>query len=79
MTAYKGPYFFFLLISFELTLCMSMIFRTIASASRTLSQALVPAALLILGLVIYTGFVIPTRDMLGWSRWLNYLGALRIR
>lgn len=55
---------------------MSMVFRTIASASRTLSQALAPAALLILGLVIYTGFAIPVRNMLGWSRWLNYLDPI---
>lgn len=60
-------------VSFILTLTMSMFFRTIASASRTLSQALAPAALIILALVIYTGFAIPVRNMLGWSRWLNYL------
>lgn len=55
---------------------MSHIFRTIAATSRTLSQALAPAAVLILALVIYTGFVIPTRDMLGWSRWMNYLDPI---
>ncbi|ORY61070.1 putative ABC transporter [Leucosporidium creatinivorum] len=71
-----GPFFFFTLTSFLLTLAMSMIFRTIASASRTLSQALAPAAVLILALVIYTGFVIPTRNMLGWSRWMNYLDPI---
>ncbi|KAK4052513.1 Multidrug resistance protein [Microbotryomycetes sp. JL201] len=71
-----GHFFFFLLISFTLTLCMSMIFRTIGSASRTLSQALVPAAVLILGLVIYTGFAIPTRNMLGWARWMNYINPI---
>ncbi|KAK4951129.1 Multidrug resistance protein, partial [Elasticomyces elasticus] len=68
-----GPFFFFLLISFFLTMTMSMLFRTIASVSRTLSQALAPAAILILAIVIYTGFTIPTRYMLGWSRWINYL------
>ena len=68
-----GAFFFFLLFSFILTLVMSMLFRTIASVSRTLSQALAPAAILILAIVIYTGFAIPTRDMLGWSRWINYL------
>lgn len=68
-----GPFFFFLLISFVLTLTMSMIFRTIASVSRTLSQALAPAAIFILAMVIYTGFVLPTDYMLGWSRWINYL------
>ncbi|KAI9708054.1 MAG: hypothetical protein M1820_004258 [Bogoriella megaspora] len=71
-----GPYFFFLLTSFTLTLTMSMFFRLIASVSRTLSQAMAPAAILILALVIYTGFVIPTRYMLGWSRWINYLDPI---
>lgn len=71
-----GPFFFFVLISFFLTLVMSMIFRTIASVSRTMSQAMTPAAILILALVIYTGFVIPTRYMLGWSRWINYLDPI---
>ncbi|KAH0409307.1 putative ABC multidrug transporter, partial [Aureobasidium melanogenum] len=52
---------------------MSMLFRTIASVSRTLSQAMAPAAILILAIVIFTGFTIPTRYMLGWSRWINYL------
>ncbi|KAF2841982.1 pleiotropic drug resistance protein, ABC superfamily [Patellaria atrata CBS 101060] len=71
-----GPFFFFLLISFFLTLAMSMLFRTIASVSRSLAQALAPAAILILAIVIYTGFVIPTRYMLGWARWINYLDVV---
>jgi len=71
-----GPFFFFLLISFFTVLCMSMIFRTIASSSRTLSQAMVPAAVIILALVIFTGFVIPIDYMLGWCRWINYIDPL---
>jgi ATP-binding cassette subfamily G (WHITE) protein 2 (PDR) len=71
-----GPFFFFLLFSFLTTMVMSMIFRTIGSASRTLFQALVPAAVLILDLVIFTGFVIPKRYMLGWCKWLNYIDPL---
>lgn len=68
-----GPFFFFLLISFTLTMVMSMLFRTIASVSRTLSQAMAPAAILILAIVIFTGFVVPTNYMLGWCRWINYI------
>ncbi|KPI34782.1 ABC transporter CDR4 [Cyphellophora attinorum] len=68
-----AAFFFFLLISFFLTLVMSMLFRTIGSVSRTLSQALAPAAVMILAIVIYTGFAIPTTYMLGWSRWINYI------
>ena len=36
-----------------------MIFRTIASASRTFIQAMTPTTVLMLALVIYTGFAIP--------------------
>jgi len=68
-----GAYFFFLFMSFILTLTMSMLFRTIASVSRTLSQAMAPAAIIILAIVIFTGFVVPTRYMLGWCRWINYI------
>jgi ABC-type multidrug transport system permease subunit/ABC-type multidrug transport system ATPase subunit len=71
-----GAFFYFLLISFFTVLTMSMMFRTIASMSRTLSQAMVPAAVIILILVIFTGFAIPINYMLGWCRWLNYLDPL---
>ena len=68
-----GNFFFFVLISFMLTMVMSMLFRTIASVSRTLSQAMAPAAVLILAIVIYTGFALPVPNMRGWARWINYL------
>lgn len=38
---------------------MSMIFRSIGALSKTLAQAMAPAAILILALVIYTGFAVP--------------------
>ncbi|KAK5110105.1 hypothetical protein LTR62_006239 [Meristemomyces frigidus] len=68
-----GAFFFFLLISFLTTLAMSMLFRTIASVSRTLSQAMAPAAIIILAIVMFTGFAIPVSYMLGWCRWINYI------
>ncbi|ODN86312.1 ATP-binding cassette, subfamily G (WHITE), member 2, PDR [Cryptococcus wingfieldii CBS 7118] len=71
-----GAFFFFMLISFALTMVMSMLFRSIASLSRSLSQALAPAALLILALVIYTGFAINVSNMRGWARWINYLDPI---
>ncbi|KAH7137782.1 ABC-2 type transporter-domain-containing protein [Dactylonectria macrodidyma] len=71
-----GAFFFFLLISFFTVLNMSMIFRTIASLSRSLAGAMVPAAILILALIMFTGFVIPIDYMLGWSRWINYINPL---
>ncbi|CZR65741.1 probable multidrug resistance protein CDR1 [Phialocephala subalpina] len=71
-----GPFFFFLLVSFIVTLVMSMMFRTIASVTRTLEQALAPSALIITALVIYTGFAIPTTYMVGWARWINFINPV---
>ncbi|KAL4924926.1 ABC-2 type transporter-domain-containing protein [Aspergillus undulatus] len=71
-----GAFFTFWIFSVVTTFTMSMIFRTFAATSRSLSQALVPAAIIMLGMVIYTGFTIPTRNMLGWSRWMNYINPI---
>jgi ATP-binding cassette, subfamily G (WHITE), member 2, PDR len=71
-----GPFFFFVFVSFILTLTMSMLFRTIASVSRTLSQAMAPAAIIILAIVTFTGFAIPVNYMLGWCRWINYIDPI---
>ena len=71
-----GAFFFFLLISFSITLAMSMIFRTIGASSRTLAQALAPAAIILLALMIYTGFVVPIRSMGVWFRWINYIDPI---
>uniref|UniRef100_A0A8H7K3G5 ABC transporter domain-containing protein n=1 Tax=Bionectria ochroleuca TaxID=29856 RepID=A0A8H7K3G5_BIOOC len=71
-----GAFFFFWLISFANVLVMSMIFRTIGSVARSLFQALVPAGILMLTLTIFTCFVIPTRHMLKWCRWINYIDPL---
>lgn len=32
-----------------------------------------PAAVVILALIIYTGFAIPITNMHPWFRWINYL------
>ena len=71
-----GAFFFFLLTSFLMVLVMSSLFRTIASISRTLAQALAPVTIFVLALVIYSGFVIPVEYMHGWARWINYLDPI---
>jgi ATP-binding cassette subfamily G (WHITE) protein 2 (PDR) len=68
-----GAFFTFYLFSFTCVLAMSMIFRTIGALSRSLAQAMAPVAVIILALVIYTGFAVPIRDMHPWFRWINYL------
>ena len=69
-------FFFFLLISFTITLVMSMLFRTVGSITRSLAQAMAPTSVVILALVMYTGFVIPTPYMLGWIRWIRHVNPI---
>ncbi|WWC68268.1 uncharacterized protein I206_102191 [Kwoniella pini CBS 10737] len=71
-----GPFFFYLLINFFSTLTMSMIFRTIGSVSRQFVAAMTPASIIMIGLVVYTGFAIPVTYMRGWSRWINYIDPI---
>ena len=71
-----GPFFFYLLIGFSATLTMSHLFRSLGSATKSLAISMTPAALLLLALVIFAGFVIPAPDMLGWCRWINYINPI---
>ncbi|KGO65937.1 CDR ABC transporter [Penicillium italicum] len=72
----SGHVITYLLISFTSTLVMSMIFRTIGQSTRTIAEALTPAALMVIAMVLYTGFILPIRNMQGWLRWLHYLNPL---
>ncbi|KAM0364299.1 hypothetical protein ACHAO7_011346 [Fusarium culmorum] len=71
-----GPYFAFLLFSFALTMCMSMMFRFIGSATKSISQALAPACVILLGLVLYSGYAIPTEYMQGWLAWIRWINPV---
>ncbi|OJJ46232.1 hypothetical protein ASPZODRAFT_133248 [Penicilliopsis zonata CBS 506.65] len=71
-----GHFFVFFLFSFSTTLTMSNIFRWTGAISRSMAQAMVPSGIVMLILVIYTGFTIPVRDMHPWFRWLNYLNPI---
>ena len=71
-----GPFFFFLLVTFTMTITMSMVFRSIAALSRQFVLAMTPAALIMIGLIVYTGFAIPVVQMRGWSRWINYINPI---
>lgn len=71
-----GAFFFFLLIIFSTTLVMSMLFRLIGSVTKSIAQAMAPSAIILLGLILYTGFTIPVqymRSWISWARWANPL------
>ncbi|KAE8394416.1 ABC-2 type transporter-domain-containing protein [Aspergillus alliaceus] len=71
-----GSFFFFCLTTYLTTLTMSSVYRTLACVTRTSHQAMVPSSILTLGVMIYTGFTIPTSYMPRWSRWMNYINPL---
>ncbi|AGO13729.1 AaceriAGL142Cp [[Ashbya] aceris (nom. inval.)] len=71
-----GAFFFYMLVSLTSTFAMSHLFRTVGAACTTLYVTMFPASLLLLGLSVYVGFVIPQKNILGWSRWLFYLNPV---
>ena len=57
--------------------CISTSEAIFSHCSPTLTtQAMAPASVFSLALVIYTGFTIPTKDMQPWFRWINYLNPV---
>ncbi|KAK1141439.1 Multidrug resistance protein [Aspergillus melleus] len=71
-----GPFFFYLLISFFTMMSMSMFFRLFASITKTIAQALAPSGIIMLGLVLYTGFALPVAYMRGWAHWIRYINPI---
>lgn len=73
---HPGNFFFYWLAGFLCTLIFSHLFRTIGLAFNQLTQAMMPLAVVIAALVIFTGFVIPWPTMLGWSKWIYWIDPL---
>ncbi|KAJ5115109.1 hypothetical protein NUU61_000868 [Penicillium alfredii] len=71
-----SQFFIYLLITFIITFVMSAVFRTMAAITKTVSQAMSLAGVLILVLVVYTGFVLPVPSMHPWFEWLHYLNPI---
>lgn len=71
-----GNFFVYWLFCIFCTLCMSHMFRSLGAVSNSLAGAMTPATVILLAMVIFTGFVIPTPSMLGWSRWIQYINPV---
>ncbi|OBT90673.1 hypothetical protein VE02_00571 [Pseudogymnoascus sp. 03VT05] len=71
-----GSFFFFLLVAFTMTLSMSMFFRLFASMTKTIAQALAPSSIILILLVMYTGFAIPVQYMRGWASWFRWINPI---
>ncbi|KAF7535238.1 hypothetical protein G7054_g5566 [Neopestalotiopsis clavispora] len=71
-----GQFFLFFLITYIATFAMSGIFRTMGAVTKTAAQALSISGVLILMLVIYTGFTISVPLMHPWFSWLRFINPL---
>ena len=71
-----GAFFIFVLFCFVGTLAMSHLFRTIGALYTTVAGAMTPASIALTIIALYTGFAIPTTQMLGWSRWIAYVNPV---
>lgn len=71
-----GSFFLYFMITFMITFVMSAIFRTLAAVTKTVSQAMGLAGVMILALVVYTGFVLPVPSMHPWFEWIHYLNPI---
>ncbi|KAI9742381.1 MAG: GTPase-activating protein [Claussenomyces sp. TS43310] len=69
-------FFIFFLFNFIAILTMSMIFRTLAASTKTISQAFALAGVLVLAIVIYTGFTIPRPYMHPWFKWISWINPV---
>ncbi|RMJ21434.1 ABC transporter [Aspergillus sp. HF37] len=71
-----SQFFIYFLINFIVMFVMSAVFRTMAAITKTVSQAMTLAGILILALVIYTGFVVPVPYMHPWFGWIRYINPI---
>jgi ATP-binding cassette subfamily G (WHITE) protein 2 (PDR) len=68
-----SQFFIYFLITFVVGQIMSAVFRTLAAVTKTISQAMTLAGVMVLALVIYTGYVLPQPYMKPWFNWIHYL------
>ncbi len=66
----------FYLFSLVCLLTVSMFFRMVGLLSRTHAQAMAPVAVWLLNLIISTGFVLPSREIKPWLRWIGFLNPM---
>lgn len=72
-----SQFFIFFLFLFSMAVTMKAFFRSIAAAFKSPATAQAFAGIVLLVLVIYTGYTIPQPSMIGALRWLTYINPLR--
>ncbi|THY01481.1 putative ABC multidrug transporter, partial [Aureobasidium pullulans] len=75
-SAEPSQFFIFFLLTLLVRFTMSAMFRSLAAVTQTVSQALAMAGVLVLAIVIYTGYTIPRSYMHPWFKWLTWINPL---
>ncbi|KAI0035475.1 ABC-2 type transporter-domain-containing protein [Vararia minispora EC-137] len=72
-----SQFFVFFLFIFSMSLAMKAWFRAVAAAFGKPAPAQTVAGILLLGLVLYTGYSIPRPSMIGALKWITWLNPMR--
>ncbi|TFK31616.1 pleiotropic drug resistance ABC transporter [Crucibulum laeve] len=72
-----GQFFIFFLFVFIVAITMTAFFRALAAAFKSAPPAQAVAGVLLLALLLYTGYQIPKPSMIGALRWISYINPIR--
>ncbi|KIK61032.1 hypothetical protein GYMLUDRAFT_166677 [Collybiopsis luxurians FD-317 M1] len=72
-----SQFFVFFLFLFTMTVTMKAWFRAIAALFKSEATAQAVSGIILLGLVIYTGYTIPKASMIGALEWISWINPLR--
>lgn len=71
-----SQFFIYLMVVYTAVFVMSAVFRTLAAVTKTVSQAMSLAGVMVLALVVYTGFVLPDAYMHPWFSWIKWINPV---
>ncbi|KAI9428628.1 pleiotropic drug resistance ABC transporter [Lactarius indigo] len=77
LQASAGQFFTFFLFVFTMALVMKAWFRCVAAAFGSPAPAQTIAGLMLLMLILYTGYTIPKPSMTGALKWISYINPIR--
>ncbi|KAI4759834.1 putative ABC multidrug transporter [Aureobasidium sp. EXF-3400] len=77
LRAEAGKFFIFLLVTYMITFIMAAVFRIMAALTKTISQAMALAGVLILAITNYTGYSLPIPYMHPWFSWIRYINPVQ--
>ncbi|KAI8460557.1 ABC-2 type transporter-domain-containing protein [Phakopsora pachyrhizi] len=71
-----GAFFFFILVSYLISVCMSSAFKVMGAISFNYDVASRLASSALMSLVLFSGYMVPTASMKSWIVWIHYIDPL---